>query len=160
MTVAETMEPLLHAALGRDVAIRITCWDGSAIGPASAPLHLVVRTRRALRRVVWAPNELGFARAYVSGDLEVEGDLVSGLEELDRLADPARGPGVDDRRGHQEGGRQGGAAVAAWWGCRPHRRRRRRSSRASAQRRPRRFGDLRTTTTSVTTSTVWYSVSR
>jgi cyclopropane-fatty-acyl-phospholipid synthase len=43
---------------------------------------------------VWAPNELGFARAYVSGDLEVEGDLVAGLEELDRVADPERGPGV------------------------------------------------------------------
>ncbi|HKC29188.1 MAG TPA: class I SAM-dependent methyltransferase, partial [Jatrophihabitans sp.] len=64
------------------------------VGPASAPLHLVVRNRRALRRIVWAPNELGFARAYVSGDLQVEGDLVSGLEELDRVADPERGPGV------------------------------------------------------------------
>jgi cyclopropane-fatty-acyl-phospholipid synthase len=47
-----------------------------------------------LRRIVWAPNELGFARAYVSGDVDIEGDLVAGLEELDRLADPERGPGV------------------------------------------------------------------
>jgi cyclopropane-fatty-acyl-phospholipid synthase len=94
MSVADTVAPLVTAALGGQVPIRVTCWDGSTIGPASAPLHLVVRNRRALRRIVWAPNELGFARAYVSGDIDVEGDLVAGLEELDRVADPARGPGV------------------------------------------------------------------
>jgi cyclopropane-fatty-acyl-phospholipid synthase len=92
--VADTIAPLVTATLGDRVLIRLTCWDGSTIGPASAPLHLVVRNRRALRRIVWAPNELGFARAYVSGDLDVEGDLVAGLEELDRVADPQRGPGV------------------------------------------------------------------
>ena len=93
MSVADTVAPLLTAALGDRVPIRVTCWDGSTIGPSAAPLHLVIRNRRALRRIVWAPNELGFARAYVSGDLEVEGDLVAGLEELDRVADPERGPG-------------------------------------------------------------------
>lgn len=94
MSVAETVAPLVSATLGDRVPIRVTCWDGSTIGPATAPLHLVVPNRRALRRMVWAPNELGFARAYVSGDLQVEGDLVAGLEELDRVADPERGPGV------------------------------------------------------------------
>lgn len=94
MSVAEVVAPLVRAALGDQLPIRVTCWDGSTVGPGSAPVHLVVRNRRALRRVVWAPNELGFARAYVSGDLEVEGDLVGVLEELDRVADPERGPGV------------------------------------------------------------------
>lgn len=94
MPVADAIAPLVTATLGDRVPIRLTCWDGSTTGPASAPLHLVVRNRRALRRIVWAPNELGFARAYVSGDLDVEGDLVAGLEELDRVADAERGPGV------------------------------------------------------------------
>jgi cyclopropane-fatty-acyl-phospholipid synthase len=94
MTAATVVAPLVTAALGEQVPIRVTCWDGSTVGPASAPLHLIIRNRRALRRIVWAPNELGFARAYVSGDLDIEGDLVAGLEELDRLADPDRGPGV------------------------------------------------------------------
>ncbi len=94
MSVADVVAPLVRAALGDRVPIRVTCWDGSTIGPGSAPLHLVVRNRRALRRILWAPNELGFARAYVSGDLEVDGDLVAGLTELDRVADPERGPGV------------------------------------------------------------------
>ncbi|HEV7193429.1 MAG TPA: cyclopropane-fatty-acyl-phospholipid synthase family protein [Jatrophihabitantaceae bacterium] len=94
MSVAEIVAPLITAALGENVPIRVTCWDGSTLGASSAPLHLVIRNRRAIRRIVWAPNELGFARAYVSGDVDVEGDLVAGLEELDRLADPDSGPGV------------------------------------------------------------------
>jgi cyclopropane-fatty-acyl-phospholipid synthase len=94
MSAAHVVAPLVTAALGGENPVRFTCWDGSTAGPSAAPLHLVIRTRRALRRIIWAPNELGFARAYVSGDLDIEGDLVAGLEELDRLADPARGPGV------------------------------------------------------------------
>ena len=94
MTVADIVAPLISAALGDNVPVRVTCWDGSVLGDQAAPLHLVIRNRRALRRIVWSPNELGFARAYVSGDIDVEGDLVAGLEELDRLADPESGPGV------------------------------------------------------------------
>src|SRR5579875_3495403 len=94
MAAADSLDAVVTAALGDRMPIRLTCWDGSTAGPVSAPLHLVVRSRRALRRIVWAPNELGFARAYVSGDVDIEGDLVAGLEELDRLSDPDRGPGV------------------------------------------------------------------
>ena len=35
---------------------------------------------RALRRLLWAPNELGLARAYVSGDLDFEGDVFAVLD--------------------------------------------------------------------------------
>jgi cyclopropane-fatty-acyl-phospholipid synthase len=94
MSVADTLAPLVTAVFSESVPIRVSCWDGSTLGPSSARLHLVIRNRRALRRIVWAPNELGFARAYVSGDIDVEGDLVAGLEQLERLADPTRGPGV------------------------------------------------------------------
>jgi cyclopropane-fatty-acyl-phospholipid synthase len=54
----------------------------------------VIANRRALRRLVWAPNELGFARAYVSGDIDFEGDLFAGLDALERVALPEEGPGV------------------------------------------------------------------
>lgn len=94
MTTADIIAPLVSAAFGENAPVRVTCWDGSVAGPTSASLRLVIRNRRALRRIVWAPNELGFARAYVSGDIDVEGDLVAALEDLDRLADPERGPGV------------------------------------------------------------------
>jgi cyclopropane-fatty-acyl-phospholipid synthase len=94
MTVADMLEPLMHAALGDEVPIGIRAWDGSVAGPADAALRLNIRNRRALRRILWSPNELGFARAYVSGDIEVEGDVLAGLEQLARVAVPEQGPGV------------------------------------------------------------------
>lgn len=99
MSAAEVLRPLVGATLGDDAAVRVRCWDGSAYGPADAPVQVVFHRRRALRRLLWAPNELGFARAYVSGDVDLEGDVFTGLAEMDRLADPETGPGiVVDRR--------------------------------------------------------------
>src|SRR6266568_2760629 len=63
MSAAETLQPLLRAALGGEPTIRLRCWDGSEVGPADAPVQLTIKHRRALRRLLWAPNELGFARA-------------------------------------------------------------------------------------------------
>jgi cyclopropane-fatty-acyl-phospholipid synthase len=94
MAVADIVEPLVRASLGDGLPVRVDYWDGSSSGPADAPLHARFRSRRALRRLVWAPNELGFARAYVSGDIAIEGDLLAALGALDRLADPESGPGV------------------------------------------------------------------
>ena len=39
-------------------------------------------------------NELGFARAYVSGDIEIHGDLLEGMAVLEQISDPLDGPGV------------------------------------------------------------------
>jgi cyclopropane-fatty-acyl-phospholipid synthase len=94
MTVAEKVAPLVRAALGDRVSVRVACWDGSRFGPPTATVRLTLRNRRALRRVLWAPNELGFARAYVAGDIEIEGDLLAALEELQRVAPADEGPGV------------------------------------------------------------------
>ena len=94
MTVAEAVAPLVRAAVGREVPVAISGWDGSRIGPPSAQWAIKINNRRGLRRLLWAPNELGFARAYVSGDIEVEGNLLEGMEVLEQMSDPARGPGV------------------------------------------------------------------
>jgi cyclopropane-fatty-acyl-phospholipid synthase len=94
MTVADIVQPLVHAALGEDVAIKVRCWDGSEVGPSDATLLLRIENRRALRRLLWSPNELGFARAYVSGDIQIEGDVFAGLDEVARAAVPEQGPGV------------------------------------------------------------------
>ena len=94
LSVAEVLEPLVHTTIGTSLPIRIDCWDGSSLGPAGAALHVRFTSRRGLRRLLWAPNELGFARAYVSGDVQIEGDLLGAMQLLDELADPERGPGV------------------------------------------------------------------
>jgi cyclopropane-fatty-acyl-phospholipid synthase len=94
LTAAAVIAPLVQAALGDAVPVYVRCWDGSTFGPRDAPVRLAINNRRALRRLVWRPNELGFARAYVSGDIEVDGDLSAALAELERVADPAAGVGV------------------------------------------------------------------
>ncbi|MGX1883251.1 class I SAM-dependent methyltransferase [Streptomyces sp. NPDC055287] len=68
--------------LGTPLPVRIRAWDGSESGPSDAPV-LVVRSRRALRRLLWKPGELGLARAWVAGELDIEGDV---YEALDRVA--------------------------------------------------------------------------
>ncbi|PZS36998.1 MAG: hypothetical protein DLM58_00310, partial [Pseudonocardiales bacterium] len=92
-TVADRLAALVRDTVGVDLPVRIRAWDGSEAGPQDGPV-LVIRSRRALRRLLWAPNELGFARAYVSGDVEVEGDMLAALDALDQLAAPEDGPGI------------------------------------------------------------------
>lgn len=79
---APRLAALTETLLGAPVPVRIRAWDGSEAGPSSGPT-LVLNRRRALRRILWKPGELGLARAWVSGDLTVEGDL---FELLDRVA--------------------------------------------------------------------------
>jgi cyclopropane-fatty-acyl-phospholipid synthase len=76
---------LLERLLGDDLPIRVRGWDGSERGPAAAPL-VVVRSRRAVRRLLWQPNELGLARAYVAGELDIDGDLCAALEAMSFVA--------------------------------------------------------------------------
>jgi cyclopropane-fatty-acyl-phospholipid synthase len=56
--------------------------DGTVLGPEDARARLVVRSPDALRRIVTAPGELGFARAYVAGEVELEGDVYAALPAL------------------------------------------------------------------------------
>ncbi|WP_328762974.1 MULTISPECIES: cyclopropane-fatty-acyl-phospholipid synthase family protein [unclassified Streptomyces] len=79
---APRLAALAETLLGAPLPVRIRAWDGSEAGPPAGPT-LVLANRRALRRVLWRPGELGLARAWVAGDLTVEGDL---FELLDRVA--------------------------------------------------------------------------
>jgi cyclopropane-fatty-acyl-phospholipid synthase len=83
--VADRLADLLRTTVGIELPVRLRGWDGSEGGPADGPV-LVVRSRRALRRLLWCPGELGLARAYVTGDIDVEGDLTDGLQRAWRLA--------------------------------------------------------------------------
>lgn len=72
------LQGLVEQLQGVPLPVRIRAWDGSEAGPPGAPT-LVVRNRRALRRLLFKPGELGLARAWVAGDLDVEGDLYAAL---------------------------------------------------------------------------------
>ncbi|GAA3805378.1 cyclopropane-fatty-acyl-phospholipid synthase family protein [Streptomyces coacervatus] len=73
------LKSLVEQLLGVPLPVRIRAWDGSQAGPPGAPA-LVVRNRRAVRRLLFKPGELGLARAWVAGDLDIEGDLYAALD--------------------------------------------------------------------------------
>ncbi|MGW3623542.1 class I SAM-dependent methyltransferase [Streptomyces sp. NPDC000880] len=85
---------LAEELLGTPLPVRIRAWDGSESGPPGAPV-LVVKHRRALRRLLWRPGELGLARAWVAGEIDVEGDLYHALDLLSGLIWD-RGDGAGD----------------------------------------------------------------
>jgi cyclopropane-fatty-acyl-phospholipid synthase len=78
------LKSLVEQLLGVPLPVRIRAWDGSEAGPPGAPA-LIVRNRKALRRLLWKPGELGLARAWVAGDLGVEGDLYTALDLMSGL---------------------------------------------------------------------------
>ena len=78
MKLAEVFEEFA----GPDVDIEFVGFDGSKAGRMGSDVRLEVRSPRAVAALLGAPGQLGLARAYVSGDLEVVGDLYTGLERL------------------------------------------------------------------------------
>jgi cyclopropane-fatty-acyl-phospholipid synthase len=88
---ASRLAAALAIVLGTpEIPLRLRAWDGSEAGPAGAPL-IVFRSRRALRRILWSPGQLGLSRAYVSGDIDAPDDVFasfSALSSAGKLAEP------------------------------------------------------------------------
>jgi cyclopropane-fatty-acyl-phospholipid synthase len=68
-----TVADIVRAVTREEPAVHITAYDGSDIGPRDADIELHVATERGLTYMLTAPGDLGMARAYVSGDLELRG---------------------------------------------------------------------------------------
>jgi cyclopropane-fatty-acyl-phospholipid synthase len=85
---------MLRALLKGPSPVRIDFWDGSTLGDRDGPGRLVLRSADALRRIVWAPGELGFARAFVEGDVDVMGPLAEVLRALQRAMPGSIGVGL------------------------------------------------------------------
>jgi cyclopropane-fatty-acyl-phospholipid synthase len=72
MPVAEVLVRLL----GTDrLPFRLEAYDGSFAGPADAELTVTIVRREALSRILTRPGELGLGRAYVAGDIELDGPI-------------------------------------------------------------------------------------
>jgi len=78
---AQKLTALLNEVTSVELPVRLRCWDGSESGPAGAPV-LVISQRKALRRLLWQPDELGFAQAYVAGELDIEGDMTTAIQRF------------------------------------------------------------------------------
>ena len=79
------LQPVLEELVGVDPPVAIEAYDGSRVGPRDAPATVVVRSPDAIRRIVTRPGELGFSRAYVAGDLDIEGDVFAALSLKDNI---------------------------------------------------------------------------
>ena len=80
-SAAELMAPVIEGLVG-PVPVRVEFWDGSVLGPTGGDTALLVRSPNALRRMVWAPGELGLARAFVTGEIDAVGDLFEVIKAL------------------------------------------------------------------------------
>ena len=78
MAVAPALAEAVAPFVGGDLPVRLRAWDGSVAGPEDAPV-VELRSPDAVRRLLWRPGELGAAQAYVTGELDVPGDLDAAL---------------------------------------------------------------------------------
>lgn len=78
MKIAEAFDMLA----GPDADVEFVAYDGSKGGTIGSDVRLEVKSPRAIAALLGAPGQLGLARAYVSGDLEVTGDLYTAFDRL------------------------------------------------------------------------------
>ena len=69
VSVADALRILLPDGL----PFRFTAYDGSGWGPEEADIHVHLANQRGLSYMLTAPGDLGLSRAYVAGDLQIEG---------------------------------------------------------------------------------------
>jgi cyclopropane-fatty-acyl-phospholipid synthase len=92
MDAATVILPLVHELSGGPPAARFEFWDGTALGPIDAEAVVRMHSPRALRRLLAAPGELGLARSYISGDIDLEGEIEAILALGDTRPDLRLGP--------------------------------------------------------------------
>src|SRR6266567_4145159 len=78
MALAEVFESFM----GPDAPVEFAAYDGSRAGQAGSPVKITVRSPAAVAYLAQAPGGLGLARAYVAGQLDVEGDMYQALSRM------------------------------------------------------------------------------
>jgi cyclopropane-fatty-acyl-phospholipid synthase len=80
---------LVERILGKDVPFRVVTYDGGELGPTDAATTIRLVSPNALHRIITARGqEIGFSRAIIAGEIEVEGDVFGLLGVKDRVATP------------------------------------------------------------------------
>ena len=78
MALADVFERMA----GPDAPVEFRAYDGSVAGTGDAPIRVTVKSPVAVSYLAQAPGTLGLARAYVSGHLDVEGDMYTALARM------------------------------------------------------------------------------
>ena len=81
-SIADEIGPALEGLLGTP-AVEIEFWDGSTIGTRDGPGRLRINSIDTLwAPIIWWPDELGLARAFVMGDIDAVGPMSEILRAL------------------------------------------------------------------------------
>src|ERR1700726_1853588 len=78
MALAQVFE----AIAGPDAPVEFQAYDGSSAGIPGSPVKITVRSPVAVSYLAQAPGALGLARAYVSGHLDVDGNMYTALARM------------------------------------------------------------------------------
>jgi cyclopropane-fatty-acyl-phospholipid synthase len=78
MALAEVFERVA----GPDAPVEFRAYDGSRAGSESSPVRITVKSPTAVKYLAQAPGEMGLARAFVSGHLDVDGDMYTALARM------------------------------------------------------------------------------
>ncbi|HEY8471043.1 MAG TPA: cyclopropane-fatty-acyl-phospholipid synthase family protein [Natronosporangium sp.] len=73
---------VFRLVVGGDAPVQFKGFDGSQTGPDDAEVRVEIRSPRALSYLATSPGDVGLARAYIMGDLEVVGDLHTAMSSL------------------------------------------------------------------------------
>src|SRR6202167_5299534 len=84
---------IFEAIAGPDAPVEFQAYDGSSAGIPGSPVKITVRSPVAVSYLAQAPGALGLARAYVSGHLDVDGDMFTALSRLSKAQDSSIGWG-------------------------------------------------------------------
>lgn len=94
LTLARIVEQF---AADGELPLRFTAYDGSSAGPPDTPLGIDLLSPRGVTYLATAPGDLGLARAYVAGDLDLLGvhpgdpyELLKTMARADLRRPPAR----------------------------------------------------------------------
>jgi cyclopropane-fatty-acyl-phospholipid synthase len=78
MALAEVFE----AFVGPDAPVEFMAYDGSHAGAPESEVKVTVRSPVAVAYLAQAPGALGLARAYVSGHLDIDGNMYEALVRM------------------------------------------------------------------------------
>ncbi len=78
-----SLQAISEEFLGRNTRVRFVDWRGQTWGPTDAPVTVRFNSADAVKYFVRSPGELGLGRAYVSGAMDIDGDIWS-LLDLER----------------------------------------------------------------------------
>jgi len=82
---AMALADVFEKVAGPDAPVEFRAYDGSTSGASGADVRITIRSPVATSYLAQAPGSLGLARAYVSGHIDVDGDMYTALTRMAQI---------------------------------------------------------------------------